>query len=505
MTKNFRRVIALMLSVVMCLTMVHVTTVKSNADSTILEEDMVTLSFQETGYTGEAQNPTVTVVDGETTLVEDEDYTVEFEDNTEIGTYTVTVEGIGNYQGKISKTFEITKGDTALTYNDVASYLLVEETATITANAKTDITFASSDEAVVTVDQDGLITAVGLGTATITITAAETEYYKGATATVDIEVVEEIPTTEEPTTEEPTTETTTGTTTTTGTAGASGTTGTTTSSTTTYTLREGNEFETGGVIYTVSASSDGTLVVILDSVSSKNITSFTVDTVTIYGVTYKITSIGSYAFANCTNLTSVTIGSSVTTIGDHAFYNCTNLKTVSGCSNVTSIGAYAFNNCTNLKTVSGCSNVTSIGAYAFCDCTKLTTIGSKKNKITLSKVKEIGAAAFASCSSIKKVNITSSALTSIGTGAFEMCTKLKSFSASSKKLKKIGAYAFYGDKKLAKVILKTTKLKKKNVGDYAFSDTKSKCTFKVPKSKIKAYKKIFKARGAGSKIKVKKS
>ncbi len=41
-----------------------------------------------------------------------------------------------------------------------------------------------------------------------------------------------------------------------------------------------------------------------------------------------VTSIGKYAFYNCSGLTSVTIPTSVTSIGDYAFYNCDGLKDV---------------------------------------------------------------------------------------------------------------------------------------------------------------------------------
>ena len=83
-------------------------------------------------YTGKALTPAV-VKDGKTTLTEDVDYTVAYENNVNAGTATVTVTGIGNYSGTASKTFTIAKADitptapvalTTLVYNTKAQPLI---------------------------------------------------------------------------------------------------------------------------------------------------------------------------------------------------------------------------------------------------------------------------------------------------------------------------------------------------------------------------------------------
>ena len=71
-------------------------------------------------------------------------------------------------------------------------------------------------------------------------------------------------------------------------------------------------------------------------------------------------------------------------------------------------------------------------------------------------------------------------------------------------IKKIGANAFKGCSKLKNVTIKTKKLTKSKVGNNAFKGINAKATIKVPKAKVKAYKKIVQAKGAGKSVKVKK-
>ena len=77
---------------------------KSIADQSVTVEPIGKLV-----YTGSALEPSVTVKDGDTVLVEGEDYEVTFEENTDAGTVTVTITGTGNYSGETEVTFEIVK------------------------------------------------------------------------------------------------------------------------------------------------------------------------------------------------------------------------------------------------------------------------------------------------------------------------------------------------------------------------------------------------------------
>lgn len=88
------------------------------------------------------------------------------------------------------------------------------------------------------------------------------------------------------------------------------------------------------------------------------------------------TSIGTYAFGNCSGLTSVTIGNGVTSIGDAAFASCSSLASVTIPNSVTSINNSAFANCTSLTSITIGSGVTNIGISAFYNCSSLTEITS---------------------------------------------------------------------------------------------------------------------------------
>ena len=66
---------------------------------------------------------------------------------------------------------------------------------------------------------------------------------------------------------------------------------------------------------------------------------------------YPVTSIGDYAFEECSDLTKVTIPDSVTSIGSNAFYRCTSLWSVNIPASVMNIGDSAFYWCESLQSV----------------------------------------------------------------------------------------------------------------------------------------------------------
>ncbi len=88
------------------------------------------------------------------------------------------------------------------------------------------------------------------------------------------------------------------------------------------------------------------------------------NSVTFSGKTYIVQYIGNSAFANCTNLTSVTIPYSVTAIGSRAFYGCSSLTAVNIPSTVIDIYDYAFAG-SGLIAITITANVKKIGSYAF--------------------------------------------------------------------------------------------------------------------------------------------
>ena len=110
-----------------------------------------------------------------------------------------------------------------------------------------------------------------------------------------------------------------------------------------------------------------------------------------------VTSIGNFAFDDCSSLTSITIPDSVTSIGSSAFRGCSSLTSITIPDSVTSIGSSAFRGCSSLTSIAIGNNVTSIGYSAFSNCSSLTSITIPDS------VTSIGDSAFSGCSSLTSV------------------------------------------------------------------------------------------------------
>ena len=183
----------------------------------------------------------------------------------------------------------------------------------------------------------------------------------------------------------------------------------------------------------------------------------------------EIKRIGSYAFYQCSNLTTLSVPNSVISIEEYAFSGCSSLPSATIPNSVVSIGNYAYSNCSSLSyvviedgedklefadgnTFSDCplhnvyvgrnisypsnnspfknhkegiesimigENLTEISNEEFYGLKKIASIALPKN------LKTIGSMAFYGCDGLTELTIPGS-VTEIGQQAFDLCRNLKS-------------------------------------------------------------------------------
>jgi hypothetical protein len=118
-----------------------------------------------------------------------------------------------------------------------------------------------------------------------------------------------------------------------------------------------------------------TLAGVLFDKSQRNLIQYPVgNAAASYTIPNGVTNIGTFAFRDCSSLTSVTIPNGVTGIGPSAFDSCTSLTNVNIPNTLTTIASSVFDNCSSLAGVTIPNSVTSIGPDAFEFCTNFTTI-----------------------------------------------------------------------------------------------------------------------------------
>ena len=181
-----------------------------------------------------------------------------------------------------------------------------------------------------------------------------------------------------------------------------------------------------------------------------------------------VTSIGSWAFANCAKLEQVSFPAGLTSIDLCAFENCTALTAVTLPKRLTELGSEVFKNCSALKSVWIPKSLTDNGlGDGFKGCTALTDItfetgitkiadrqfdGSPIKSITIpGTVTTVGMSAFSDCANLTAIDLPSS-VTEIDGYAFENCTALTAVTLP-KHLRRLGTEAFFGCTALKSVFI----------------------------------------------------
>ena len=216
------------------------------------------------------------------------------------------------------------------------------------------------------------------------------------------------------------------------------------------------DFEVNGIYYDITNATTKTVEV---ADCSEEYTAYVniPESVTYNGTSYSVTSIGSFAFYNCSGITGITIPNSVTSIGEGAFQYCSGLTGIEIPNSVTSIDDYAFYDCSGLTGIEIPNSVTSIDDYAFSYCSGLTSI-EIPNSVT-----SIGFEAFYYCTGLTSVVIPNS-VTSIDDYAFYNCSGLTSIVIGNG-VTDIGNYAFYNCSGLTSIVIGNGVT---DIGYYAF-------------------------------------
>ncbi len=209
----------------------------------------------------------------------------------------------------------------------------------------------------------------------------------------------------------------------------------------------------------------------------------------------KISSIGSYAFKNCSGLSGVlNIPTTVISLKLGAFDNCTNITSVIIPNSVQIIEGCAFIRCSGLVgTLSIPKSVVWIGAYAFKNTgnsdfmvdpenqyfSSVNGVLFDKNQTRLVKyptnkigtyiipntVTTIGISAFASCDNLIGEVVFPNSITSIESSAFENCTKISGKINLPKSITSIADFSFSGCTSINTLIIPE---KVTTIGQYAF-------------------------------------
>ena len=216
-----------------------------------------------------------------------------------------------------------------------------------------------------------------------------------------------------------------------------------------------------------------------------------------------VNTIYSYAFENCTGLTSIVIPNNVTDIKGHAFEGCASLSSVTLPSGVTSLSVSLFRDCSSLSQIIIPNGVKTIGGTVFSGCASLQSVSIPAS------VTKVQTGVFAYCESLTSIIVESGntkydsrnncnavietatntlvagcmttvipeTVTVIGSNAFEGCTNMTGINIPENVME-IGQYAFKKSGLTEINIPETVK----TMNDYAFEECTSLISFSWPSS-----------------------
>ena len=212
-----------------------------------------------------------------------------------------------------------------------------------------------------------------------------------------------------------------------------------------------------------------------------------------------VTSIGAYAFRNCSSVKGISIPDSIVSIGEYAFYNNSSATNITFGKGVQSIANDAFRNCTSLPNIILREGIKSIDHRAFRDCTNLTEVYLPSTLTYISQYSDSDAT-FYNCNKIEKITVPqyivsseraatdmfaysrnsiktvefSGVITYIGARAFDGFTGLDNLSSTTvlipETVTSIGAYAFRNCSSVSSINIPDSII---SIGEYAFYNNSS--------------------------------
>lgn len=198
-------------------------------------------------------------------------------------------------------------------------------------------------------------------------------------------------------------------------------------------LFEGEGFEIDGLTYIVISEENHEVEVSGSSDLAGDL--IIPNEVTTGSTHYFVTRIAYRAFRKCSNLKSVIIPNSVTSMGEYAFQECTELLSVTLSTSLSVIPASAFRSCQSITSIIIPDSVKTIEEYAFSGCRALASINIPNSVMT------IGKSAFSNCRALVSVELPDS-LTTIEQFIFGACFNLSSITFPNS-ITTIGDEAFF--------------------------------------------------------------